>query len=133
LEAAQEAMMEQAEEMRKLTTERDALRLHILARPQMSASSTARATEDHSVIAAAYDTDRKASRPSSSKSDRLPCVAFCLKCTIQKHFSICDGQCQCTITSALSFCAIDSDVSWFQWFLTQETFGLQVDHLCPRG
>jgi len=90
LEAAQEAMMEQAEEMRKLTAERDALRLHILAQPQMSASSTAGATEDHSMIAAAYDTDRKVSRPLSSKCDRLPCVAFCLECTIQKHFSACD-------------------------------------------
>ena len=90
LEAAQEAMMEQAEEMRKLTAERDALRLHILAQPQMSASSTAGATEDHSMIAAAYDTDRKGSRPLSSECEHLPCVALRLECTIQKHFSACD-------------------------------------------
>lgn len=82
--------MEQAEEMHKLTAERDALRLHILARPQMSASSTAGVTEDHSMIAAAYDTDHKVSRPLSSKCDRPPCVAFCLECTIQKHISVHD-------------------------------------------
>lgn len=82
--------MEQAEEMRKLTAERDALRLHMLARPQMSASSTAGVTEDHSMIAAAYDTDHKVSRPLSSKCEPLPCVAFCFKRTSQKHFSVCD-------------------------------------------
>lgn len=74
--------MEQAEEMRKLTAERDALRLHLLAQPQMSASSTAGVSEDHGMIAAAYDSDRKVSRPLSSKCEHLPCAALCLECTV---------------------------------------------------
>ncbi len=68
LEAAQEAMMEQAEEMRKLTAERDALQLRLLSQAQASPASPTELSEDQSMIAASYDTERKVSRPLSSKS-----------------------------------------------------------------
>ena len=66
LEAAQEAMMEQAEEMRKVTAERDALRLRLIGNSQtLTRSSTA--AGDSGLISASYDSDTRPARPLTGK------------------------------------------------------------------
>ena len=80
LEAAQEALTEHAEEMRKVTAERDALRRHLLSQSQLSASNSAGFVEDHGMIAASYETERKFSRPLSSKCKHR--VTSCLTCYV---------------------------------------------------
>ena len=74
-------MMEQAEEMRKVSAERDALRLYILGQSQLeplSRSSTAGA--DSSLIPASYEVDRQAVRPLSGEpSSLLSLIKLCTK------------------------------------------------------
>lgn len=60
--------MEQAEEMRKVTAERDALRLRLLGQSQLqplSRSSTAGA--DSGLISASYEADQRPARPLSGE------------------------------------------------------------------
>ena len=69
-------MMEQTEEMRRVTAERDALRLRLLDQSLPLARSSTAAT-DNNLISAMYDTDRRPARPLSGES---PCWTSCLEC-----------------------------------------------------
>ena len=91
MEAAQEALTEHAEEMRKVTAERDALRRHLLSQSQLSASNSASNVEDHGMIAASYETEHKFSRALSSKCQHR--VTLCFSCYMSLR--CCNLSCVC--------------------------------------
>ena len=65
LEAAQEAMMTQAEAIRQVTAERNMLRARLLPQDQPLARSVTAGVDSNGWIAAAYGTDSRPARPSS--------------------------------------------------------------------
>lgn len=65
-------MMEQAEEMRKVTVERDTLHRRLLRQSEASPTSSGGLTDDGGMIAALYDTDHKAVGVLSGK--HMQCV-----------------------------------------------------------
>ena len=71
LEAAQEAMMTQAEAMRQVTAERDMLRARLLPQHQPLARSVTAGVDSNGWIAAAYGTDSRPARPSSGGEPHL--------------------------------------------------------------
>ena len=62
LEAAQEAMTTQAEEMRKVTAERDALLARLLNQSPLSRPGSPHLRTEGSLIAASYDSSFRPSR-----------------------------------------------------------------------
>lgn len=82
LAAAQEAMITQAEEMRKVTAERDALLARLLSQASASRPGSPNLKKDGSLIGASYDSTLRPSRALSGEYAHGPCVHVCHQCKV---------------------------------------------------